>query len=290
MAVAGERDLGDGVAVALGEDFFQNVDVEFDLAHGMVRLFKPVKCAGASLAYWAPDGAPAVPIEAVNRHQPRIVVPVRINGQPVAALLDSGAGTTVLNKAVASQLGLRPETPGVVRAGTAAGVGKNLAEIWIGPVDSVAIGSEIIRTTNLPFADLGDAARMLLGVDFLLSHRLLVAHSQGKIYFTYTGGPIFERTVATKESMDSHPFKWVGALCQFSSECGGELGCIAGKCQRFANTSDQCEGHTECKADEWCIGSPRRCQPRFTEGMSCSKNNDCDGALKCQHDRCERPK
>ncbi len=33
---------------------------------------------------------------------------------------------------------------------------------------------------------------MLLGADFLRSHRVLIAHSQRKVYFTYTGGPIFQ--------------------------------------------------------------------------------------------------
>ena len=39
----------------------------------------------------------------------------------------------------------------------------------------------------------GTPAGMLLGVDFLKAHRVLVAHSQRKIYFTYVGGPVFER-------------------------------------------------------------------------------------------------
>jgi hypothetical protein len=30
-----------------------------------------------------------------------------------------------------------------------------------------------------------------LGADFLRSHRVLVAHSQRKMYFTYAGGPVF---------------------------------------------------------------------------------------------------
>ena len=34
---------------------------------------------------------------------------------------------------------------------------------------------------------------MLLGYDFLRSHRVLVAHSQHRIYFTYSGGPVFAR-------------------------------------------------------------------------------------------------
>jgi hypothetical protein len=32
---------------------------------------------------------------------------------------------------------------------------------------------------------------MLLGADFLRAHRVLVSHSQRKMYFTYLGSPVF---------------------------------------------------------------------------------------------------
>src|SRR5262249_26060507 len=32
---------------------------------------------------------------------------------------------------------------------------------------------------------------MLLGADFFLSHRIYVANSQNRVYFTYNGGPVF---------------------------------------------------------------------------------------------------
>ena len=32
---------------------------------------------------------------------------------------------------------------------------------------------------------------MLIGADFLRAHRVLVSHSQRKMYFTYVGGPVF---------------------------------------------------------------------------------------------------
>src|SRR5262249_28008329 len=41
MMVAGEHEIGDDIAVILGEDFFHQADVEFDLAHSAVRLFQP---------------------------------------------------------------------------------------------------------------------------------------------------------------------------------------------------------------------------------------------------------
>lgn len=193
MLVAGEHDPGDGVAVILGEDFFQNVDVEFDLAHNAIRLFQPVSCVGRSLAYWAPDGGHEVTIEAFSHDRPRILVPVRINGRPIVALLDSGAGVSVLSKTIAARLGVRTETAGVIPAGRLAGAGKDLPDVWIGPFESFEIGNERIRPTTIRFADLGNESNMLLGADFLTAHRLLVAHSQRKIYFTYVGGSVFQR-------------------------------------------------------------------------------------------------
>jgi len=47
----------------------------------------------------------------------------------------------------------------------------------------------------------GTPAGMLLGVDFLKAHRVLVAHSQRKIYFTYVGGPVFERVNSQQASV-----------------------------------------------------------------------------------------
>jgi hypothetical protein len=46
---------------------------------------------------------------------------------------------------------------------------------------------------------------MLLGADFLRAHRLLVAHSQQKIYFTYAGGPVFRRAGAPDSSDPAAP-------------------------------------------------------------------------------------
>ena len=306
MLVAGEHDLGDDVAVLLGEDFFDQVDVEFDLAHNAVRLFQPKDCDRVSLAYWAGGDVGEVEIDAVHDVSPQIILTVLINGQPVRAQLDSGAGTSVLDKADAARLGVTPDTPGVVAVGSGAGLGQKSVDYWIGPFQSFVIGDEIIRDTTILFGDLWknttyarDGSRvpqkvegtpaMLLGVDFLRAHRLLVAHSQRKIYFSYAGGPVFQRTTAPGASNVPRALKGAGASCQYSSECSGELGCVNAQCQRFASTADQCRGHTECSRDEWCIGSPRRCQPRFTEGMACNKDADCEGVLKCLSDRCVRP-
>jgi len=120
-------------------------------------------------------------------------VPVRINGLAIVALFDTGASASILNKYIAARLGVRSDSPGVVAAGTAKGVGKESIDIWLGPFESFEIGGETIRTTTIPFGEIGGVAQMILGTDFLRAHRLLVSHSQRKIYFTYNGGPVFQQ-------------------------------------------------------------------------------------------------
>lgn len=303
VIVAGERDLGENIAFVLGEDFFQQIDVEFDLAHGAIRLFQPRDCGGVSLAYWSTAEASEVAIDKVDDAHPQIVLTVQVNGQPLKALLDSGATSSVLATPDAARLGVTPQTPGVVALGRGGGLGQNPVDIWLGPFDSFTIGDETITNTTIPFADVWRDATlsstgsrigtqlvlqqpMLLGVDFLRAHRLLIAHSQQKIYFSYAGGPVFQRTAAVDG--DGRPSKAIGASCQYSSECLGDVGCVSGQCQRAANTADQCLSHTECSIGEWCIGSPRRCQAHFNEGMACSKDADCAGSLRCIRDLCAR--
>jgi predicted aspartyl protease len=208
LIVAGIQEFGAGVDVILGEDFFHNVDVEFDLAHQAVRLFQAKDCDGVSLAYWTTEVTGEVAIEAVHDAQPQIIVPVKINGRPIRAILDSGAPSSTLMNGGAEAVGLTPDSPGVVPRGQSKGLGAKSVDTWIGPIDTFTIGNENIRDTTIVFGDLfkdaiytaagsrvsrqvGGTEQMLLGFDFLLAHRVLVAHSQRKLYFSYVGGPVF---------------------------------------------------------------------------------------------------
>ncbi len=209
LIVAGTQESAPGVDVILGDDFFHNVDVEFDLAHGAVRLFQAKDCDGVSLAYWTTEVAGEVAIEAVHDAEPQIIVPVKINGRPIRALLDSGAALSILTKGGAEAAGLTPDSPGVVPVGKGKGIGTKAVDTWIGQIDTFTIGNENIRDTAILFGDLFRNAsytaagsrvsqqimgteQLLLGVDFLRAHRVLIAHSQRKLYFSYVGGPVFQ--------------------------------------------------------------------------------------------------
>jgi predicted aspartyl protease len=217
MFIAGQNDLAGTVGVILGEDFFQKGDIEFDLAHNAIRLYQPQGCEGASLAYWVKEGASEVALEPIDPARPQIVFMVQVNGRMVKALLDSGSATSMVDKFEAGKAGVTPETPGVTPVNASPG---KKADLWIGPFQSFTIGDEMIRNTQLQFTDFyADAtfnptgtriARkveelqpFLLGADFLRSHRVLVSHSQKKLYFTYAGGPVFQTAKAAEPKPSS---------------------------------------------------------------------------------------
>ena len=206
LLVAGEGQVGGGIDVLLGEDFLQRFDVEFDLANRAVRLYQPKDCDGVSLAYWTKETVAEVDIERIDDARPRVSLTVRINGKAIDAILDSGAYSSVLTKEDAAAVGVTPDTPGVVAGPSSGGLGAKSVDAWIGSFQSFAIGNESIPDIKVRFADLykestytetgsrvaKKASRtqpMLLGADFLRSHRTLVSHSQHKLYFTYIGGP-----------------------------------------------------------------------------------------------------
>jgi predicted aspartyl protease len=205
--VAGENDQSSWGDLVLGEDFLASVDVEFDLAHKAVRLFQPRGCEGVSLAYWASDGGSSVDIDPVSDVNPKIRLKVEVNGVAIDAMLDSGASRSILDSGYARQVGVTPDTPGVRPSGKIGGIGARTTDAWRGTFATFVIGNERIRDADLEFADFRrvheertgshvtmsslQAEPMVLGADFIRSHRVLVSHTKHRMYFSYVGGPAF---------------------------------------------------------------------------------------------------
>jgi hypothetical protein len=90
----------------------------------------------------------------------------------------------------------------------ARGIGAKAVKLYAAVFPTLTLGDETIRNARLRIADLFsmntqirtgsriatqvmDEPDMLLGADFFLSHRVYVARSQNKVYFSYSGGPVF---------------------------------------------------------------------------------------------------
>ncbi len=192
--LVGGSDVGSGSIGLLGQNVLHIGDVEYDLAQGVIRLMKAEDCRKAVLAYWAGTSQPysVIDIEPTSRATFHTVGSAFVNGRQIRVMFDTGAGTSILSLRAAERAGVKPDSPGVLSGGVSHGVGKNTYVTYIAPFASFKLGEEEIKNTRLRIGDLRlQDADMLIGPDFFLSHRIYVANSQHRLYFTYNGGPVF---------------------------------------------------------------------------------------------------
>jgi tetratricopeptide (TPR) repeat protein/predicted aspartyl protease len=191
--LVGGSSLGNGAVGVLGQNLLRIADVEYDLAHGVIRLMKPENCKKLNMAYWAKPGDPysEMEIDWATAGQPHTTGTAWLNGKKIRVMLDTGASTSMLSRSAAERAGVTPDSPGVVKSGRMRGIGSRAVDTWIAPFESFKIGDEEIRNTKLRIGDTSLEQDMLVGADFFLSHRIYVASSQRKMYFTFNGGPVF---------------------------------------------------------------------------------------------------
>jgi tetratricopeptide (TPR) repeat protein/predicted aspartyl protease len=191
----------------IGQNLLERWDVEYDLANGMIRLVKDVDCRKTLLAYWLTPGQPytEISIQHASPSEPLTMGSAYVNGVKIRVIFDTGASLSVLSLGAAERAGIKVNMPGVVDGGLSRGIGRNMVKSYIAPFDSFKFqDGEEIRHTHLRIADINlNTADMLLGADFFLSHRVFVANSQSKLYFTYNGGPVFNLSTVSKSAPDS---------------------------------------------------------------------------------------
>ena len=205
--VIGSRGSVDDAGL-LGRDLLGHWDLEFDLAENVIRLWTAQNCGGRSLAYWTkePELAELDRDDAADAYRVRI----KLNGRPYEAVLDSGAYTSVVTTDMASSAGVAAADYGK-EVSYSHGIGDATAATRTATFKEIQIGDETVSHAKLQVANLfaADTERrtgsilarpveglrtppMLLGADFLRSHRVLVAGGQHRLYFTYSGGPVFQ--------------------------------------------------------------------------------------------------
>ena len=197
-----------GSSGLIGQNLLSHFDVEYDLAKGSIRLFKPEGCSRTKLAYWTGDQSfSLMDINTVEKYNPHTIGVAYVNGQKIRAMFDTGAATSVLSLTTARSIGIDVNAAGVKEAGYSHGIGRGSAKSYIVPVASFKIGDdEEIKNTRLRVADIRlSDADMLVGADFFLSHRVFVSNSQHKLYLTYNGGPVFNLANAAPTAPSASP-------------------------------------------------------------------------------------
>ena len=205
----------------VGSDFLFQSDLEFNFPAREVYFFRPANCNTAFLGYWDSD-ASVVPFEGVSSTDPRPAFTVQVNGHDVLAIFSSGEEASRIDLTTAASLGVTPDSPGVTRIEQVDEGTRNHVDKWIAPFDTITIGSERLRHVKIVMTDflgvlrhhtflrdarLLDQPKLILGADFLKAHRVLVAVSQKRLYFSYVGGPIFTTTLSQPKTNAGAPAK-----------------------------------------------------------------------------------
>jgi len=198
LRVIGEHARSAPYDAIVGVPFLLQGDLEISLATKEIRMFKPVNCGHAFLAYWN-RSASVLPFEwGFDGHRnPRFTV--KINGKSLSAMIDTGASITSISRLAAKELGFRADAAHARKLDDVYGVGADATARWHAVFQHIQIGQEVIENAPLSVIDhQSSMSDIVLGTDFLRAYRVLIAMSQRKIYVSYVGGQPF-RTTQTVE-------------------------------------------------------------------------------------------
>jgi predicted aspartyl protease len=194
----------DGV---IAPDFLSRVDADFDFAAKKLNLVSPNHCEG-KVVYWsAPASAPALAVVPFRMDRSgHISLPVRLDGQRVNAILDTGAYNTALNLDIARRtFSVDTNGPDVQKMGQVEGGYK--ADIFRKQfktlsIEGVAINSPVIDLLPDLMSPPGGTPRptgsiirdsdnnlpgIILGMNVLSKLHVYIAYKEAKLYLSANG-------------------------------------------------------------------------------------------------------
>jgi tetratricopeptide (TPR) repeat protein len=274
-----------GSGAILGQNFLEKWDVEYDLAKGVIRLFKAEDCKHTMMAYWAAAGQPVstMDIGYTTPLKPHTTGRAFINGAKIGVMFDTGSWVSMLSLKAAARAGVKPDTAGVVDAGYSTGIGRSPVKNYIAPFSSFKIGDdEEIKNARLRIADIDlEEGDMLLGADFFLSHHVYVANSQHRLYITYNGGPVFNLSNSASAGGTDAP--------ETKSQEPADAAAFARRGAAFAARHDF--EHALADLTRACELNPNEPEYAYQRGMAYWENNqplqamaDFDHALELKPD------
>jgi predicted aspartyl protease len=163
----------------LGADFFDDFDVDIDLANRRVLLYAPQSCPSEAPAW----NEPYTTIAANRSLHDRLFFPVALDGHRLAALIDTGAQLTALDASSAAAMGVTgaelARDPVATLRGAAAEIVKSHAHRFM----RLDIAGQVVRDPLMMVAPLGlQDADLVLGADFLRAHRVWLSYASHLVF------------------------------------------------------------------------------------------------------------
>ncbi|HVC57788.1 MAG TPA: retroviral-like aspartic protease family protein [Stellaceae bacterium] len=172
-------DVGLPFAGLLGADFLYRFDLDIDLPHRTLTLYRNGGCRTGA----PPWDVAAVAIPLVRSAPNRLTLPVSVDGHPFHAILDTGAGGSLITRPNALRAGVSAETleHDPVILGRGAGPQEFAARTHI--FAEIRIGPERLRNFAMTVGGttLG-GGDMLLGLDYLRSRRVWLSYATRQMF------------------------------------------------------------------------------------------------------------
>lgn len=182
MAKLPGRSEADG---SLGDDFLHHFEVDLDFPHSVVRLYAGHPCPGALPGWPAALSTLAATYPYGSKRQ--VAVPVQLDDHPMTALIDSGASTIAVSRvAVADMKGASDESAGDPQ-GRVAGYGAAVLGTELHRFAKLSVGNETIPDVEAAIFDWHSRRfDMLLGFDYLQTHKVWISYSTGQVHIANT--------------------------------------------------------------------------------------------------------
>jgi hypothetical protein len=166
----------------LGRDFLSSFDLDLDLPHHQLTLYDVQDCNGRFLPW--PGDYLSVPVQ--NPTESALLVPIELDGVALHALLDSGAGLTVVAAPGMARLGLGMERLQGDPSRIVNGMGPHPVTMWLHQFGTLRLGDQTFAAPRFLVApiELRPISDLLLGADWLLGRRVWISYATKQLFAT----------------------------------------------------------------------------------------------------------
>lgn len=164
----------------LGRDYLSLFDLALDMPGQMLTLYQVSGCTGRFLPWTRPYAA--VPVQ--NPAESALVVPVVLDGVRLRALLDTGAGSTMVTAPGIARLGLKLERLMQDPHVDVSGVGPRVQIMRRHSFTMLKVGTETVLHPTLWVAPvrITPIVDMLLGADWLSGKQVWISYATRQVF------------------------------------------------------------------------------------------------------------
>ena len=164
----------------LGRDLLSSFDLLLDIPARTLTLYDVRDCRGS----FVPWTTSYTTIPAFPDYGKALVIAASVDGHGMRALLDSGAGTTLVTAPGMARLGLTPEALATDGGGLARGIGRAQVPVRLHRFTTLGVGTEVSRNPIMMVAPVHvvPIVDLVLGTDWLQSHRVWLSYSTLQVF------------------------------------------------------------------------------------------------------------